>query len=392
MGIIGSAIGAGLGQGMALFGAQLAQNEARWESEREKMAERRREQQAKLDLDREKLAAEAAKPLSVDQVSAKTLAEELSKVQEPDQANYTKDMMGPLAEGEDESARPQVEDRGGYAKAREATLDRKIGIINRVKDPSAMKSLREADLQSAINDWVKEAAAEPDPKKREAKLELLNQLTIAAEGKHMYGQGGEGQVMNVATGKTRATPVSEANVRQSEAAATASRGSATASYARAEESRADARLSDRTPARGGGKDDDGLLATLDIAREVEVNEKALARRLGTDVKDMNAALTRLQTRAESDPKAKEKLDSLAPLIQSLEEAEQRLRERNTKKSQRGADEKKADSGKKTASPADAAPEAPRDPARRRTGQVYQTPRGLMIWRGTGWEAARGSAN
>jgi septal ring factor EnvC (AmiA/AmiB activator) len=65
---------------------------------------------------------------------------------------------------------------------------------------------------------------------------------------------------------------------------------------------------------------------------------------------MNAALTRLQTRAESDPKAKEKLDSLAPLIQSLEEAEQRLRERNTKKSQRGADEKKADSGKKAATP------------------------------------------
>ncbi len=354
MGIIGSAIGAGLGQGMALFGAQLAQNEAqrardaeraadRWELEREKMAERRREQQ-------EKLTAEAAKPLSVDQVTAKFLAEELSKVPEPDQASYTKEMVGPLPEGEDDSARKLV-DREGYAKASETTRDKKIGIINRVKDPSAMKSLREADYQSIVNDWVKEAAAEPDPKKREAKLELLNQLAIAAEGKQMYGQGGEGQVMNVATGKTKATPVSEANVRQSEAAAAASRGSATASYASAEESRADARLSDRTPSRSGGKDADGLLATLDIAREVEVNEKALARRLGTDVKDMNAALTRLQTRAESDPKAKEKLDSLAPLIQSLEEAEQRLRERNTKKSQRGADEKKADSGKKAAAPA-----------------------------------------
>lgn len=40
---------------------------------------------------------------------------------------------------------------------------------------------------------------------------------------------------------------------------------------------------------------------------------------------------------------------------------------------------------------DSAPEAPRDPAKRRTGQAYRTPKGLMIWRGTGWEAARGTA-
>jgi len=258
-------------------------------------------------------------------------------------------MVGPLPEGEDDSARKLV-DREGYAKASEAASEKRMGIINRVKDPSAMKSLREADYQSVVNDWVKEAAAEPDPKKREAKFQLLHRIAIAAEGKELF-KGDPDVTRNIVTGATDTTAPGKAQVTQREAAAAASRGSATASYARAEESRADARLSDRTPARGGGKDDDGLLATLDIAREVEVNEKALARRLGTDVKDMNAALTRLQTRAESDPKAKEKLDSLAPLIQSLEEAEQRLRERNTKKSQRGADEKKADSGKKTAAPA-----------------------------------------
>jgi hypothetical protein len=44
-----------------------------------------------------------------------------------------------------------------------------------------------------------------------------------------------------------------------------------------------------------------------------------------------------------------------------------------------------------AAPADSVPEAPRDPAKRRNGQVYRTPKGLMIWRGTGWEVARGAA-
>jgi hypothetical protein len=360
MGIIGSAIGAGLGQGMAMFGGQLMQNEAnrqrdaeraaeRWEIEREKQAERRREQQAKLDLDREKIAAEAAKPLSIDQVAAKALADELGRVPEPDPARYTGEMTGPLPEGEDDSARA-LADPEGYAKARQAAQDKKIGIINRIKDPSAAKSLREADYQSAINTWARDAANEPDPQKREAKLQLLHRLAIAAEGKELF-KGDSDVTRNVVTGATDTTAPGKAQVTQREAAAAASRGSATAAYARAEESRADARLSDRTPSRGaGGKDEDGLLATLDIDREVSVNEKALARRLGTDVKDMNAALARLQSRAENDPKAKEKLDSLAPLIQSLEEAEQRLRERNAKKSQRGVSEKKADGEKKTASP------------------------------------------
>jgi len=48
---------------------------------------------------------------------------------------------------------------------------------------------------------------------------------------------------------------------------------------------------------------------------------------------------------------------------------------------------------KPAAPAPPAPaarapalEAPRDVTKRKVGQTYQTPRGLMIWRGNGWEA------
>ena len=36
----------------------------------------------------------------------------------------------------------------------------------------------------------------------------------------------------------------------------------------------------------------------------------------------------------------------------------------------------------------ALPPAPRDPAQRRVGQTYDTPRGPMVWRGNGWEAVR----
>jgi len=356
MGIIGSAIGAGLGQGMALFGAQLAQNEAqrardaeraadRWELEREKMAERRREQQAKIDLDKEKLAAKAAEPLSVDQVTAKALERELSKVPDPDPARYTGEMVGPLPEGEDDSARKLV-DREGYAKASEAASEKRMGIINRVKDPSAMKSLREADYQSVVNDWVKEAAAEPDPKKREAKLQLLHRIAIAAEGKELF-KGDSDVTRNIVTGATDTTAPGKAQVAQREAAAAASRASAAESYA-------DAGLSNRTESRGGASGGSKIDATAgtNADRAADGAREDLLLELGGKKEDIAENIAKLRTRTKSGnadvrAEAEAKLKVIEPLLAKYRTALARKQELSPSKKKEADDgEKKADSGKK----------------------------------------------
>lgn len=260
MSLIFNGMMAGLGQGIATVGAATMKREAELEEIRAR-AELRRQETLDAIRERAELTGLTGKGKNAGFDLNNEEHRRMFGLKDPDSLDRSQFMREeqPLTPMDDDgNAMPKsgrmVEDTEGYDKARKGIIEENIRNYTRTASPDKFDDLTKGEYNERVNKMVDEINAEKDQKVKQAKIDTLNQLA----GKKVYDLNSNGQVLHIGSGEVKDTDLSRAKMDREKAAATEDRAQAGAHSAKAEESRADARLKDRTdPNLKGGKGGSG---------------------------------------------------------------------------------------------------------------------------------------
>lgn len=305
MGIIGNAIGQGLGQGMVAVGQQMAANEqaqSRIEIERERLRQERelRLEEIRQRRETDELRYGASGGGSGGARGKGGIEEEMIRkypeafgidTNMPKQDSFKKEVVtktgtidtvdtnnGEYTDAVSRKAATRVfeteqqPDQEAYGKAKKGLIESNIRNLNRVAAPGTYDDLEKGNAQAAINVIGERAMSEQDPKKREELVRDANKLAISLGGKERFKVSGN-TVVDTATGDNAATDVGE---------------SIAAKNARPPVARTGSARPDNTALIEGGKDARAVVSSLE--RELR-SEKANLTKVGP--KDKPAVQARI---------------------------------------------------------------------------------------------------
>jgi len=329
MGIIGNAIGQGLGQGMMAIGQQMAANDqaqSRIEIERERLRQERElrleEIRARRETDEMRYGAGGSSGGGARGKAGSVADELLRKYPEafgvnltmPKQEDYSKPVVTSTGTtdvvdtggGEytdavsrrtatrdlKEEQRPDAE---AYGRAKKGLIESNIRNLNRVTAPGDYKTLEEGNAQEMVNRLGEMAAAETDPRRRDQLVQDANKLAMSLGGKDRFKVSGN-TVVDTATGDNKPTDVGQ---------------SIAAKNARPPVARTGSTRPDNTALIEGGKDARAVVASLErelrsekanLSKVGSKDKPAIQARIGKLEGELDAARSRI-AKGDTTPKA-----------------------------------------------------------------------------------------
>lgn len=249
MGIIASAFGAGLGQGMANAGAYLSQESSKEEDRqaRLELARERLEEQKAVALERVRAASSGSKSggLAALQAAGGTPADVGLEFGAGSQAPFTStvptrtdddpansDRTSRMGLINDASASPSantVVDESGYRASEQRRKDNNINVLTKVEDPDKYEALQKGIQQESVTRLAGMLDRVKDPAAREVIKSEIADLKASLDKGDRFEIGGDTR-LNKATGAMKTTELGAAKAGESR-----DKGSAAGSEAKSKE-------------------------------------------------------------------------------------------------------------------------------------------------------------